>query len=97
MSLDDALNLSEIDPAHWRVLVKGEVYGPYTLGQMQRFIKEQRIGPGTQAADGNGGAFLPAQKHTSLAAAFRAEMEASSTDDVPAYNYLIIAKLTGTG
>ena len=57
---EEALNLSEIYPPVWRVLVKGSVYGPYTLGQMQTFISDRRIGPGTQIAEGDGGAFLPA-------------------------------------
>ena len=95
MSSEDALNLSEIDPPEWRVLVKGEVYGPYTLGQMKGFIDEGRVGPGTEVAAGDGGAFLPAGQQRRLARAF-SDHDASADEDT-VFNYLIIAKLTGTG
>ena len=36
---DTALELGEVDPPKWRVLVHGTTYGPYTLGQMQSFVR----------------------------------------------------------
>lgn len=99
MSSETALDLSEVDPPEWHVLVNGTVYGPYTLGQMQGFIGERRIGPGTQVAEGDGGAFLPAEQHRPLIPALK-DMHLSSTKAEPSAepsNYLIIAKLTGTG
>lgn len=99
MSSEQALDLSEMDPAEWRVLVNEVVYGPYTLGQMVGFIAEKRVGPGTQVAEGDGGAFLPAQQHHPLKAhlkeALRPSGQQEAVEDVS--NYLIIAKLTGTG
>ncbi|WP_018147950.1 DUF4339 domain-containing protein [Henriciella marina] len=99
MSSDTALDLSEIDPPEWRVLVNDNVYGPYTLGQMQGFIRERRIGAGTQVAEGDGGAFIPAQEHQplvqSLKASLRPSVDAEAAGEPS--NYLIIAKLTGTG
>lgn len=94
---EEALNLSEIDPPVWRVLVKGSVYGPYTLGQMQTFISDRRIGPGTQIAEGNGGAFLPAARHKVLAASLRTQREKTRPEDAEVFNYLIITRLSGTG
>jgi len=99
MSSEQALDLSEMDPAEWRVLVNEVVYGPYTLGQMVGFIAEKRVGPGTQVAEGDGGAFLPAQQHHPLVAhlkdALRPSVQKEAVEEVS--NYLIIAKLTGTG
>ncbi len=94
---EEALNLSEIDPPVWRVLVKGSVYGPYTLGQMQTFISDRRIGPGTQIAEGDGGAFLPAARHKVLADSLRTQHEKTRPEDAEIFNYLIIARLSGTG
>ncbi|RIJ23350.1 hypothetical protein D1224_03515 [Henriciella barbarensis] len=99
MTTETALDLSEMDPAEWRVLVNEVIYGPYTLGQMVGFIAEKRVGPRTQVAEGDGGAFLPAREHRPLVhhlnEALRPSSQPEPADDVS--NYLIIAKLTGTG
>ena len=99
MSSEQALDLSEMDPAEWRVLVNEVVYGPYTLGQMVGFIAEKRVGPGTQVAEGDGGAFLPAQQHHPLIAHLKEALRPSGQQEAveEVSNYLIIAKLTGTG
>lgn len=94
---EEALNLSEIDPPVWRVLVNGSVYGPYTLGQMQSFIHERRVGPGTQIAEGNGGAFLPAARHRALVETLRAQRASAVPEEAETFNYLIITKLSATG
>lgn len=99
MTTETALDLSEMDPAEWRVLVSDTVYGPYTLGQMVGFIAEKRVGPGTQVAEGDGGAFLPAQQHHPLVRHLKEALRPSSQPETAdeASNYLIIAKLSGTG
>ncbi|WP_084419986.1 hypothetical protein [Henriciella litoralis] len=97
MSAQKALDLSKIDPPQWRVLVSGTVYGPYTLGQMQSFIYERRIRPGTKIADGDGGAFLAAEQHPALLEMFHMRTQESETTAAEVSNYLIIARLTGTG
>lgn len=78
-------------------MANGSVYGPYTLGQIQGFIAERRIGPGTHIADGDGGAFMPAGKYPLLANLFRRSETASAEPDSEPSNYLIITKLDATG
>ena len=92
-----ALNLSNVDPAQWRVLVNGSVYGPYTLGQMYAFIRDRRVGPKTQVSYGDEGDFVSANQQRMLAEALHVEHSRPETDEVETFNYLIIAKLTGTG
>lgn len=60
MSANDPLDLSEIDPRIWRVLVQDDVYGPYTLGQVRSFVEEGRVTPQTMIARGDGAAFAAA-------------------------------------
>ena len=95
MSDDAALRLDEIDPPAWRVFVNGTVYGPYTLGQVQAFVREHRIGSASRVSDQEEGGFRPACDHPALRSLFET---GSQTDDAAEpSNYLIIAKLTGTG
>ncbi|WP_300395929.1 hypothetical protein [Henriciella sp.] len=97
MSTDDALNLSDIDPPVWRVRVSGADYGPYTLGQMKTFVHEHRVSANSLVAEGETAPFLPAADHSPLRAMF--ETAGKSQEDAVAEptNYLIIAKLAGTG
>ncbi len=97
MASDTALNLSEIDPPQWRVLVNGTVYGPYTLGQMQSFIRERRVGSRTKVADGDGGAFLAASEQDRLKSLFESAGQSEAEEEAKPANYLIIARLSGTG
>lgn len=94
---ESSLDLAEIDPPQWRVLVSGSVYGPYTLGQMQGFVRERRIGPATQIAFGDGGAFLAAAEHKKLSVFFADGGSSTADADTEPANFLIIAKLIGTG
>ena len=96
MSQHDALDLAQIDPPQWRVLVSGTVYGPYTTGQMQNFIRERRIVDETRVAQGDGGAFKSASDYDLLKANFGSATTATTEESEPS-NYLIVAKLTGTG
>lgn len=52
MTAPALLDLGEIDPAQWRVLVRGTVYGPYTLGQVRSFVEEGRLGAHSKIAKG---------------------------------------------
>lgn len=97
MSDETALNLSEIDPPQWRVLVSGTVYGPYTMGQVQGFVRERRIGANTKVAEGDGGAFRMAAEHAALTPLFGTGAETGSAEPGEPANYLIIARLAGTG
>ena len=94
---DTALELGEIDPPKWRVLVHGMTYGPYTLGQMQAFVRERRVGPESRVSSAASDDFQPAHEHDALRDLFETGgNEASQADREPA-NYLIIARLNGTG
>lgn len=52
MTAPALLDLGEIDPAQWRILVRGTVYGPYTLGQVRSFVEEGRLGAHSKIAKG---------------------------------------------
>jgi len=73
------LDLATIDPPIWRIMVNDAVYGPYTYGQMQSFQAENRLTDTSLVAEGNGGAFLPAMKHTGLQALFEVETPPEET------------------
>ncbi|MEM5518391.1 hypothetical protein WNY37_15655 [Henriciella sp. AS95] len=92
-----ALDLAEIDPPQWRVLVNGSVYGPYTLGQMQGFIRERRILEQTRVACGDGGAFTSASDHEGLSGLFGALKSPAEDAGAEPANYLVIARLAATG
>jgi len=70
MAQDDTLDLGRIDPPIWRILVADVVYGPYTMGQMQSFLRESRLSPQSIVAMGDGGAFKPASEQAGLASCF---------------------------
>lgn len=90
MAGDSALDLSAIDPPVWRIMVEDVVYGPYTLGQMRSYLAEERLGPGTLVADGDGGAFVPAREQDGLRALFDESKAQATTEAVTTpCNYLI--------
>lgn len=96
------LDLSKIDPPIWRVLIQSTAYGPYTLGQLQGFVTEGRIGLQTKIARGDGAAFVAAETLPELQPALRAKLNAKPTRraedqaETP-HNYIIISRLTGVG
>ena len=97
MTDETVLNLSEVDPADWHVLVNGTVYGPYTLGQMQGFIRERRVGSRTQVAHGQAEKFKPAAEQAALASMFETGSRPIEETEAEPANYLIAAHLSGTG
>ncbi len=66
-----ALDLDDVDPRVWRVKAGETVYGPYTLGQMCKFVAEGRVAGHSDVAEA-GGAFRPAGEVAALSGAFRA-------------------------
>lgn len=96
------LDLSQVDPPIWRVLIKDTAYGPYTLGQMQSFISEGRIGLQTKVAKGDGEQFVAAEMVKDLQESLRQKhlkhpkSRTSDKTETP-HNYIIISRLTGTG
>ncbi len=60
MATSQTLDLSKIDPPVWRVLAGGDVFGPFTLGQIKAYLEEGRVQPGTPLARGDGAPFRPA-------------------------------------
>ena len=85
------LDLSEVDPSIWRVLVSDEVYGPYTLGQIRQFIKEGRISARSKIAEGNNARFIQASDCAKLSLAFSIPSQ-DSPQAKPA-NLVVIAQL----
>lgn len=86
----------QADLPRWRVLVQGTVYGPYTLSQVQTFVGERRIGANSRVAEGESNDFRAASEHAGLRALFETGETRADAEDVAA-NYLVIAKLSGTG
>jgi len=96
------LDLSEIDPPVWRVLIQDTAYGPYTFGQMQSFIGEGRIGLQTKISKGDVAPFVDAETVQELQPALREKAltkpkrRESDQSDTP-QNYIIVSRLTGAG
>lgn len=97
MERSASLDLSQIDPPVWRVLIADTAYGPYTLGQIQAFIAEGRIGLHSQVAEGDGAAFVSAETVTVLQPVLREALQskqASANDsNGEPHNFLVISKL----
>lgn len=91
MTGSQPLDLNQIDPAIWRVLVDGVVYGPYTLGQLRAFAKEGRLTPTSKIAEGDGAAFIEAVTCQKLSSAFAGNSGESPT--LTLKNFVIIAHL----
>ena len=87
------LDLSEVDPSVWRVLVSDEVYGPYTLGQVRQFIKEGRISARSKISEGNNARFIAAGTCPTLSPVF--EQHIAETSKTTPANLVIIAQLLG--
>nr|WP_070959992.1 hypothetical protein [Hyphomonas sp. Mor2] len=85
----DALDLSQVDPPIWRIMVADIVYGPYTLGQMRGFVDEGRLTTGSSVSRGDGGAFREAGAYLDLAALFPHRMPPSKDDKPAPSNFLI--------
>lgn len=96
MSKQDILDLAQVDPSVWRVMVKDTVYGPYTLGQMRSFALEGRLTPSSRTAEGDGGAFIPASEQAALRPLFqlRAARKVADKPASPA-NHIVVLKSLG--
>lgn len=68
----ELVDLGDIDPAVWRLFIRGNVYGPYTLGQVRSFAEEGRIGPHSKLAYGDQSSFLRAADYDGLRDIFSA-------------------------
>lgn len=99
--MSTSLDLGHVDPPIWRVLVKDKPYGPYTLGQMQAFIEEGRIGLQTRVAKGEEAPIVTAENVKELQPALREKYisTASKSDDEyqeQPRNYVVISRLSGS-
>lgn len=99
--MDNSLDLGKIDPPIWRVMISGEVYGPYTIGQLQSFALERRIRPRTMVTKGNGSQFVAAETLDELIPSLKASLKAPARDTAmekgKPHNYLISFKLKAAG
>lgn len=96
MSNDDVLDLSQVDPSIWRVMVKEVVYGPYTLGQMRSFVVENRLTPKSKTAEGDGAPFIPAGEQPALTEVFQSHFaEKNSKSASKLANHVIVVKSMG--
>ena len=79
-------------------MVDGVVYGPYTMGQMRSFSEEGRLLEGSQVAQDDGGAFVPAQSHPELAPLFRAApQQPVETPEPEVANYFVSIQSNADG
>ncbi len=88
---DTALNLADLDPAIWHVMSQDKAHGPFTLGQLQAFADEGKIGPLTRISSGHGEPFLPALDHAPLRPRIEACIQNRSTRRAEASNFVIIS------
>ncbi len=89
---DTPLDLAELDPPVWHVEVNGKAYGPYTLGQLQGFIQEGRVGRTTLIARGENSPFVPAGETDALVSSFQTDA-AEMPAPVQASNFIIISRI----
>lgn len=99
--MSTSLDLGRVDPPIWRVIIKETAYGPYTLGQMQAFIEEGRVGLQTKVASGEDAPIVAAETVRELQPALREKYvsPSNSTDDEfneKPRNYIVIARLAGS-
>lgn len=99
--MDFSIDLGKVDPSIWRVMINGAVYGPYTLGQLQSFAKENRIRPRTLIAQGDGAAFVAAEEIEDLVPSLKQALQAKQgrreADNDAAHNFLISVHLNSCG
>lgn len=99
--MDYSLDLGKIDPPIWRVLIGETVYGPYTLGQLQSFAKENRIRPRSKIAKGDGAPFQVAEEIEALLPSLRHALQSSrsrrAADKNAAHNFIISFNLKSCG
>ena len=98
--MSTSLDLGRVDPPVWRVLIKDVAYGPYTLGQMQAFIDEGRVGMQTRVAKGEHAPIVAAESAKELQPALRKKYVSRPTADddhsEAPRNYVVIAQLAGS-
>lgn len=98
MSDKNALDLSAVDPAVWRIMVNDVVYGPYTFGQMKSFSEEGRLSDTSKVAFEDGGAFQPAFQHVDLMPLFQvAAPDKVRTPETEPSNFMISVQTDGDG
>ncbi|MBY9068505.1 GYF domain-containing protein [Hyphomonas sp. WL0036] len=86
------IDLSRIDPAIWRLQVQGTVHGPYTLGQLQQFVIEGRLHPGSHVSAAENQPFLPIRETPRLTEALAPAFAERNRRRAEASNYLIVAR-----
>jgi hypothetical protein len=92
MSREDTLDLAQVDPPVWRIMVGDVAYGPYTLGQMRSFLGEERLNIHSRVADGDGGAFMPAGEQPGLQSIFREHLTPQVNAEAEATNQVVIVR-----
>lgn len=90
---EPALDLARLDPPVWRVLAGGEVYGPYTRGQMQAFIAQNRVAADTRVVGAKGGVFRRAIDVPELSDLFAVAV--SEEREAPA-NLVVVSRIIGS-
>lgn len=95
MSDEEALDLAQVDPPVWRIMVGDVAYGPYTLGQMRSFLGEERLNIHSRVADGDGGAFMPAGEQPGLQSIFREHLTPKVDAVAEATNQVVIVRHAG--
>ncbi|MEM7660786.1 MAG: hypothetical protein AAF292_00950 [Pseudomonadota bacterium] len=95
------LDLAAVDPAIWRVYVGETLYGPYTLGQLQGFVEEGRIGKDSLIGQSDSERLVKAGALKELREAFAKLQEEDAPNETPPQtgavsNYLIATQLART-
>lgn len=75
MAASKPLDLKDVDPPIWRIILADKVYGPFTIGQLRRFIQEGRVNARSKIAEGDGGRIQTAGEFPQLASAFAERLE----------------------
>lgn len=86
------VELSQIDPAVWRLLAGRETFGPYTIGQLQQFAIEGQITPRSQIAQGEVEPFRAVSAIPHLAETLSGAFAERIRRRAEAANFLIITR-----
>lgn len=86
------IDLSRLDPAIWHIMAGSAIHGPFTLGQLQRFVAEGRLNANSRVSGGAAQPFQPIRERPDLATALASAFAERARRRAEAANFVIIAR-----
>ena len=92
VTAETPVELSRIDPPVWRFLAGREIFGPYTIGELQKFAIEGRITPRSLIAQGEAEPFRAVSEIPRLTETLSGAFAERIRRRAEAANFLIITR-----